>query len=307
MGKILEEIIKDRNEFIPLFIAATDQSCMVQQECMALARNKIFKCIGLEVSERCQLFIEHSDAADAWFCLSIDRVHGEHHKLDVIKWGLFAFQQCELTTLKDKGAAELLPIVLNEHDEGRRVAGDFEHEVKGGQLVHSRLASYSHFKSYEIDAISNVIGNHSGITKIKNESYLVKNHLEDIWNDILMLGDRISAIDPLRVLAYYFKHVQRKQMGPEEAGIFWPSMIDIWKSAINKTIDVTGKYGLNELQMMIFEGVEESGKFIHNYADSKNWDFGQIIEGIRTGDDVRTFNEHYGALIPILPIYIESF
>ncbi|TAL70140.1 MAG: hypothetical protein EPN82_05875 [Bacteroidetes bacterium] len=239
--------------------------------------------------------------------MSDDRVHGEHHKLDVLKWGLLVQKQLIEKKFSEETAAELLPIVLNEHDEGRRVAGDFEHELKSAVLVRLRLGDYNEYKQNEIGAIANVIGNHSGITKRKNEKYRYNNKIEEILMDSLTIADRISAIDPLRVLAYFLKHVSRNRISIKKAGEQWNLMLKVWQESIESGVALAVKYGLDGLASQIFQEHKSSVKFIEEYAHHNHRNFEEIIKGIRNGNDVRMFNEFFQTSLICLPVYLRSF
>lgn len=307
MDPILLQLMADREYVLGALGSIQAIPCRMQQRRLGDVRSRLLGDRGLSLGERCRDYLAYSDEVDAGFCLSDDRVHGEHHKLDVLKWGLLCAKEAHLTGRDMALAVDLLPIVLNDHDEGRRVAGDTGHETKGGILVGLRLKSFLEYDSLVADSIAIVIANHSGITKRKAEAFRPRNEREDIWARFLMIGDRISAIDPLRVLGYFLKYVTRERTPCGRQRDVWENMLRIWRESVTAGAMMAQECGLHDIGLMMAEGLEEAVAVAVRYGGRKGWEFDAIVQGIREGDDVEMLNEQFGMALPSVPVYVESF
>jgi hypothetical protein len=151
----------------------------------------------LILEPRVMEYLEFSDQCASSYDLSDDRTHGEHHKLDVVALG------CHLAAsldFKDDNMLGLLAIALNEHDEGRRVTGDEEHEEKGARMAGLRMAKL--FSENEITTVATAIGIHGGISVNLPQK---RRHDRSQIGQILFTADKIAGLDPTRHTSYAIK------------------------------------------------------------------------------------------------------
>jgi hypothetical protein len=143
---LLKQIIVLRHLFVPDLVRCAERSVTEQVSFLREARRRLYSdCTRhqLNLPENYDRYFALSDRATASFGLNQDRAHGEQHKLDVIYFGL-KLMAAYWPDMRDE-LSRLLLLVLNEHDEGRRVATDGTHEEKGAGLVRMRMSDIGGF------------------------------------------------------------------------------------------------------------------------------------------------------------------
>lgn len=289
------EIILLRKSFVEELHTVSVKSVSEQVVFLRHTRCQIYKdCIGIELSlpSNYEQYFELSDRATASFGLSLDRAHGEHHKLDVIYFGLKL-----MNYFWNEVRAELprlLLLILNEHDEGRRVAYDGNHERKGAELVRSRMMEIGGFLHQDIEKCVNAIGNHAFISVGKRHRSRPEDREEALLDDTLIVADCLSLLDPSRTIAHAVKH-----------NITMENYYNNWRSRRNFMFEQIEKTIYADLCGHIEQAMQITEKVISQFMPLSEE---EMKESAKRGDDIKAYCELFGEPPYLhLPIYGYSY
>jgi len=304
---MFQELIKIRQEFVPKILEARKKfSTSRQAEFLDRARQRLLSDSGFEFKKYkylCADYLQASDIYTSGFGINTDRTHGEHHKFDVVYFGTKIVTTLDFSFGLKEGA--LLLIVLNEHDEGRRIAGDAEHEIKSGELIRMRMMNYPTFTHQEIEDCVIAVKSHKRITG--NSRYRPQNTRQKFLYAVLMLADKISGLDPLRHTAYAVKHNCIK----DGKKINWVNFIQYYCkrsiTSLKEALTLSPKFA-NLLPEA--ESLERKFTLFINvlFDDLDKSDNDTFIKYVNEGNDVKLFNKTFNIKppIPAMPIYSRS-
>jgi len=293
---LLKQIIILRHLFVPALVRCAERSVTEQASFLREARRRLyFDCTGhqLNLPENYDRYFSLSDRATASFGLSLDRAHGEQHKLDVIYFGL-KLMTVYWPEVRDE-LARLLLVVLNEHDEGRRVATDGTHEKKGAELVRTRMSDIGGFLLEDISHCADAVGNHAIISVRKTDRLRPSDQEAALLDDTLLVADCLSLLDPTRTIAHACKHrTTLKQY------------LDNWYECRD--------FMLRQIEKTMYADLAEPFRLAHQHTSEVistfigRMDMDELREASTEGQDVKAFCAFCGEEpYPALPIYSDRY
>lgn len=239
-------------------------------------------------------YLAISDTSTASFGLSDDRVHGEHHKFDVVYFGLLLFNK--YWPKSHRGIMPyLLLIALNDHDEGRRVAGDHDHADKSSEMIKIRMRSIGAFHEEDIHKVALAVKNHSQIT-VQNPSQMPNDPESLILYQTLLVADLIAMLDPLRITGYLLKNSRRTQ--PKNT----LRSVEERTTHVLKCIQNTA---FKEISTYVEKALTQTNTFLNEFLSMVPDE--ELYGVIKDGGDVREFCSRYHVEIPALPVYESYF
>ena len=201
MHSLLKKVYETRSVFMPeLMEKRNSESSRDMSDFLFNFRLKLLD--NWDPKENSLKYLEYSDMCSSSYGLSDDRTHGEHHKFEVLALG-FELGKSFLN-IKSSDELDLLIIALNEHDEGRRVAGDMDHEEKGSIMTKLRMNGM--FSPEDQDLVSTAIEFHGAITVNHGNRSSKRN---TAISKALFIADKFAALDPTRHTSYALKKLNK--------------------------------------------------------------------------------------------------
>lgn len=248
---------------------------------------------------RVREYLEFSDQCTSSYELSDDRTHGEHHKFEVtaLGWHLVA-----CLDLKDDGKLGLLAITLNEHDEGRRVTGDEEHEEKGARMVNLRMAKL--FSKDEVAEVATAISIHGGISVSLPQE---REHNRSWLGQILFAADKIAGLDPTRHTSYAIKKLGTGVGWPTfERQVFftWHRALKLCRSSLRKL-----EIDFRDDELAAEDSIDAVFNALRNSAKEKSTPGSAISKGVDVVALRDWVQSHLNMELPdhVLPVYKSMF
>ncbi|MBM3474144.1 MAG: hypothetical protein FJX75_12815 [Armatimonadetes bacterium] len=303
---LLREIVRLRKAYVPELKRVAEEGTVTDQ-CLFLrdARARIFReCTAqeLELPANFRRYFEVSDSATASFGLSLDRAHGEQHKLDVVHFGLRLMRHYWGSVRPD--LRWLLVLVLNEHDEGRRVATDEGHEAKGAELIRARMRDVGGFRSEDVDRCASAVGNHAIISVRDPRRKRATDSDGALLDDTLLVADCISLLDPSRTITHACKALAGAKTGEHE-DVFTEYLVN-WRKRRDYMLKEIGQTLCADLVDPLQSAFEATTEVVSQFVGGTP--MAELAAAVAAGSDVGAFCARYGEKpYPVLPIYHHAF